>query len=63
MKYLKSYHLFNEALKPSQFRKYVRAFNKKRYAEIFKQIGDYKHLKGKIYYKEKLKLKVTESLL
>jgi hypothetical protein len=44
MKYIKSYHLFNEALKPSQFRKYVKAFNKERYAEIFKQIGDdYEH--------------------
>jgi hypothetical protein len=56
MKYLKSYHLFNEALKPSQFRKYVKAFNKERYAEIFKQIGDdYEHDRN--YYRVYIPLK------
>ena len=56
MKYIKSYHLFNEALKPSQFRKYVKAFNKERYAEIFKQIGDdYEHDRN--YYRVYIPLK------
>jgi len=40
MKYIKSYIGFNEALKPSQFRKYVDAFDKERYADIFKELGD-----------------------
>ena len=35
MKYIKS---FNEALKPSQFRRYVKAFNRERYEEIFKNL-------------------------
>lgn len=44
MKYLKTY---NEALKPSQFRKYVKEFDKDRYSEIFKEIGDkYEHDKN-----------------
>jgi hypothetical protein len=44
MKYLKNYKLFNEALKPSQFRKYVKAFDKERYDEIFKELGNiYEH--------------------
>ena len=29
-----------EALKPSQFRKYVKEFNKERYSDIFKTLGD-----------------------
>jgi len=40
MRYIKSYIGFNEALKPSQFRKYVNAFDKERYADIFKELGD-----------------------
>lgn len=44
MRYIKNYSKFNEALKPSQFIKYVNAFDKERYADIFKQIGDdYQH--------------------
>ena len=44
MKYIKNYSKFNEALKPSQFRKYVNAFDKERYVKIFKQVGDdYQH--------------------
>ena len=44
MRYIKNYSKFNEALNPSQFRKYVNAFDKERYADIFKQIGDdYEH--------------------
>lgn len=44
MIYLESYSNFNEALKPSQFRKYVDVFDKERYVDIFKQIGsDYEH--------------------
>ena len=37
MKYIKS---FNEALKPSQFRRYVKAFNRERYEEIFKNLKE-----------------------
>ena len=56
MKYIKNYHLFNEALKPSQFRKYVKAFNKERYDDIFKQIGDdYEHDRN--YYRVYIPLK------
>ena len=47
MKFLKR---FNEALKPSQFRKYVDIFDKERYKDIFKEIGDkYEHDKN--YYR------------
>lgn len=36
--------LLQEALKPSQFRKYVKAFNRERYNDIFKSLGDkYEH--------------------
>jgi hypothetical protein len=35
MKYIK---LFNEALKPSQFRRYVKSFNKERYEELFQNL-------------------------
>ncbi len=56
MKYIKKYNSFNEALKPSQFRKYVKAFNKERYADIFKQIGDdYEHDRN--YYRVYIPLK------
>jgi len=47
MKYLKTYH---EALKPSQFRKYVKEFDRDRYSEIFKEIGD-KYDHDKNYYR------------
>jgi hypothetical protein len=44
MIYLKNYSKFNEALKPSQFRRYVDVFDKERYVDVFKQIGsDYEH--------------------
>ena len=37
----------NEALKPSQFRKYVKSFNRERYSDIFKKLGDqYSHDKN-----------------
>lgn len=36
--------LLQEALKPSQFRKYAKAFNRERYADIFKKLGnEYEH--------------------
>jgi len=36
--------LLQEALKPSQFRKYVKAFNRERYDDIFKSLGNkYEH--------------------
>ena len=36
--------LLQEALKPSQFRKYVKAFNRERYNDIFKSLGNkYEH--------------------
>jgi len=42
--------LLQEALKPSQFRKYVKAFNRERYTDIFKKLGDeYEHDKN--YYR------------
>lgn len=37
MKYIINYRLFNEALLPSQFRKYVKEFNKERYEEKFQK--------------------------
>lgn len=40
----------NEALKPSQFREYVKVFNRDRYTDIFKYLGDrYEHDKN--YYR------------
>jgi len=50
MKYIKSYIGFNEALKPSQFRKYVDAFDKERYADIFKELG-YLYSSDRNYYR------------
>ena len=42
--------LLQEALKPSQFRKYVKAFNRERYTNIFKSLGDkYEH--DRSYYR------------
>jgi hypothetical protein len=39
-----NFKTFTEALKPSQFRRFVQAFNKERYAEIFKKYdGDKNH--------------------
>jgi uncharacterized protein YfcZ (UPF0381/DUF406 family) len=50
MKHLNSYEKYTESLKISQFRKYVKEFNKDRYLDIFKQIGDrYEHDKN--YYR------------
>jgi hypothetical protein len=40
----------NEALPPSQFRKYVKAFNRERYNEIFKSLGD-KYDHDRNYYR------------
>jgi hypothetical protein len=53
MKYIKLFENFNwskniitneskyfEALKPSQFREYVKEFDRNRYLDIFKKIGD-----------------------
>jgi hypothetical protein len=42
--------LLQEALKPSQFRKYVKDFNRERYTDIFKKLGDeFEHDKN--YYR------------
>lgn len=42
--------IVSEALKPSQFRKYVNVFNKERYSDIFKMLGNrYSHDKN--YYR------------
>jgi hypothetical protein len=50
MKHLNSFKNFNEALKPSQFRKYVKEFDRERYLDIFKKLGDkYEHDKN--YYR------------
>lgn len=35
MIYLKNYSKFNEALKPSQFRRYVDVFDKERYVDKY----------------------------
>lgn len=44
MNIIKSFINFSEALRPSQFRRFVQAFNKERYAEIFKKYdGDKNH--------------------
>lgn len=44
MKYIKK---FDEALKPSQFRNYVNAFDRERYLDIFKKMGEvYDHDKN-----------------
>lgn len=43
MRYIKRF----EALKPSQFRKYVKAFDRERYLDIFKKMGEvYDHDRG-----------------
>jgi hypothetical protein len=50
MKHLNSFKNFNEALKPSQFREYVKEFDRERYLDIFKKLGDkYEHDKN--YYR------------
>jgi hypothetical protein len=67
MRYIKSYNVFNEALLPSQFRKYVNNFDKERYADIFKEIGDvYEHDRNyyRIYIpveKEKIEGYISET--
>ena len=44
MNIIKSFINFSEALKPSQFRRFVQAFNKERYTDIFKKYdGDKNH--------------------
>jgi len=44
MKRIKAFSGFMEALKPSQFRRFVQAFNKERYTDIFKKYdGDKNH--------------------
>ena len=42
--------MVNEALKPSQFRKYATEFNRERYSDIFKTLGD-KYGHDKNYYR------------
>ena len=42
--------MVNEALKPSQFRKYANEFDKERYSEIFKTLGD-KYSHDRNYYR------------
>lgn len=65
MKYVKSrieyVSQLNEALLPSQFRKYVNAFDKERYYDIFKEIGDdFDHDKN--YYRVYIPLDKKESI-
>lgn len=66
MKYIKK---FTEALKPSQFRKYVKEFDRERYADIFKKYdGDknnyrvYLPLIGEPTLKNPIELEVTNFL-
>jgi hypothetical protein len=40
MKFLLNYKMFNEALLPSQFRKYVKEFNKERYEDKFQKFKE-----------------------
>jgi len=57
MKYIKS---FKESLLPSQFRKYTKNFNRDRYLDIFKKIGDdYEHDKN--YYRVYIPLEKNEN--
>jgi len=42
--------MVNEALKPSQFRKYAKEFNRERYSDIFKTLGD-KYGHDRNYYR------------
>lgn len=52
---------FTEALLPSQFRKYTKEFNRERYADIFKRIGDeFEHDRN--YYRVYIPLEKSKNI-